>query len=560
MPKEHGAPLRLVIPQMYGYKGVKWLTEVHATNRAAARLLGAARLRHRRLGGPLQWPWLSARPAPAPCARFGAHRAGPALGERAGLRRRSPLTGLVLWLPVLATLVNDRPLVKAVHLWSAVLLGIAIVLIVVGGNRRALRRTARDVDRFDRYDRAWLRGAPRRALRGGEAPPAGRFNAGQKLNVVVVCAAWLLFGVSGTFLYLGERDHTFQLGGMLFLHDVLTLAMLPLVFGHIYMAVLNPNTAGGLRGHDPRLGRRATGRSATTPAGIRTPAPATSARARLPRRGDDARRRRGRRPCAGARDRARTAAPRGRGAGRRARGRALRLGRREARRRQRRRRARCWATRSPASCWTARCRPGRAWPSPTTSAAAPARAACPATRRRAWPSRRPACDPGGFAERLVASAAHVASTVLPLPDEVADADGALVEPLACVRARRRVAARRAAALVVGCGAMGLLFCRLLRAARPRRRGARSRRRAAAARAGGRRAAGRRGRRGRLLRGHASGRARRRAARCCGRAGRACSSPPRRSRARSTSTASTAPSSCCAGRGPPRPPRCARRSS
>ena len=33
MPKEHGAPLRLVIPQMYGYKGVKWLTEVRATNR-----------------------------------------------------------------------------------------------------------------------------------------------------------------------------------------------------------------------------------------------------------------------------------------------------------------------------------------------------------------------------------------------------------------------------------------------------------------------------------------------------------------------------------------------
>jgi DMSO/TMAO reductase YedYZ molybdopterin-dependent catalytic subunit len=26
--REHGAPLRLVIPQMYGYKGVKWLSEI----------------------------------------------------------------------------------------------------------------------------------------------------------------------------------------------------------------------------------------------------------------------------------------------------------------------------------------------------------------------------------------------------------------------------------------------------------------------------------------------------------------------------------------------------
>ena len=42
---------RLVIPQMYGYKGVKWLPRIHATDPAAARLLGAARLRPRRLGG-----------------------------------------------------------------------------------------------------------------------------------------------------------------------------------------------------------------------------------------------------------------------------------------------------------------------------------------------------------------------------------------------------------------------------------------------------------------------------------------------------------------------------
>jgi len=28
MPREHGAPLRLVIPQMYGYKGVKWVSEI----------------------------------------------------------------------------------------------------------------------------------------------------------------------------------------------------------------------------------------------------------------------------------------------------------------------------------------------------------------------------------------------------------------------------------------------------------------------------------------------------------------------------------------------------
>jgi formate dehydrogenase subunit gamma len=80
------------------------------------------------------------------------------------------------------------------------------------------------------------------------AARSGRFNAGQKLNAVAIVAAWILFAVSGSFLWLGERDHTFQLGGMLFLHDVLTLVTLPLVLGHVYMAALNPATAGSLEG------------------------------------------------------------------------------------------------------------------------------------------------------------------------------------------------------------------------------------------------------------------------------------------------------------------------
>ena len=34
--REHGAPLRLVVPQMYGYKGVKWLSEIRYDSTPAA--------------------------------------------------------------------------------------------------------------------------------------------------------------------------------------------------------------------------------------------------------------------------------------------------------------------------------------------------------------------------------------------------------------------------------------------------------------------------------------------------------------------------------------------
>jgi DMSO/TMAO reductase YedYZ molybdopterin-dependent catalytic subunit len=34
LPREHGAPLRLVIPRMYGYKGVKWLSRIDLVEQA----------------------------------------------------------------------------------------------------------------------------------------------------------------------------------------------------------------------------------------------------------------------------------------------------------------------------------------------------------------------------------------------------------------------------------------------------------------------------------------------------------------------------------------------
>jgi DMSO/TMAO reductase YedYZ molybdopterin-dependent catalytic subunit len=35
LPREHGAPLRLVIPEMYGYKNVKWLRQISFVPRTA---------------------------------------------------------------------------------------------------------------------------------------------------------------------------------------------------------------------------------------------------------------------------------------------------------------------------------------------------------------------------------------------------------------------------------------------------------------------------------------------------------------------------------------------
>ena len=148
-------------------------------------------------------------------------------------------TGLVLYVPLLSQQVARRPLVKELHLATAVAWAVALALVVGLGDRSALRRTIREIDRFDEDDRRWLR--DRRA-------PQGRLNAGQKLNAALTSSFALLFAVSGLLLWLGERDTRYRFGSTLVLHDALMYVSLLVLVGHLYLAVVNPRTRHALRG------------------------------------------------------------------------------------------------------------------------------------------------------------------------------------------------------------------------------------------------------------------------------------------------------------------------
>ncbi len=148
-------------------------------------------------------------------------------------------TGLVLYVPVFSTWINRRNTVKNVHLLTAIVWAVALVLLVVLGNRAALLRTWREIETIDADDRRWLRG--RRA-------PQGRFNAGQKVNALLTAAFALLFMLSGVLLWLGERDTRFRLDGTIVVHDALTYVSLVLLTGHLYLAVIHPQTRHALRG------------------------------------------------------------------------------------------------------------------------------------------------------------------------------------------------------------------------------------------------------------------------------------------------------------------------
>lgn len=148
-------------------------------------------------------------------------------------------SGLVLYVPTLSIWISRRNLVKNVHIWIAVAWAVALILIVAAGNRRALRETVREIETIDRDDRRWLR---------GRRTPQGRFNAGQKINAILTAGFAILFAVSGFFLWLGERDHTYRLDGAVAVHDALMYVSIVLVAGHLYLALIHPTTRHALRG------------------------------------------------------------------------------------------------------------------------------------------------------------------------------------------------------------------------------------------------------------------------------------------------------------------------
>ena len=130
------------------------------------------------------------------------------------------------------------------HLASAGVLVGGVTLIVVAGNGRALRRSARELGSLDAQDREWLQAIPARLREGAPEPPAARFNAGQKVNFVLVCILLCVLYVTGVNTIFAGTHHNLIFGA----HKLATIALCVLVAGHLYMALVNPATRPALRG------------------------------------------------------------------------------------------------------------------------------------------------------------------------------------------------------------------------------------------------------------------------------------------------------------------------
>jgi cytochrome b subunit of formate dehydrogenase len=124
-------------------------------------------------------------------------------------------SGLGLYLPSLAQAVGRRPILKDIHIYTAVAWAVALGVVVLVGDRRQLWRDVREVD--DLTD--------------------GRLNVKQKLNAIATAAFAILFAVSGFFLWYGERDTRYRLPQALLVHDWLMDVSLVLFLGHLFLVL-----------------------------------------------------------------------------------------------------------------------------------------------------------------------------------------------------------------------------------------------------------------------------------------------------------------------------------
>jgi formate dehydrogenase subunit gamma len=165
------------------------------------------------------------------------------------------ITGVFLYFPALGDLAARVHLAHLTVLNLHVLSGAFYIggplLFWLLGNRASLRRDLHALDVWDDDDLRFLATPAAILTEGDDRPPAGRFNAGQKVNTILLGAAAIGFGVTGLILWQASHLPAWAapfVQGSVNLHDILALATTALVAGHIYLAAIHPTTRPGLNG------------------------------------------------------------------------------------------------------------------------------------------------------------------------------------------------------------------------------------------------------------------------------------------------------------------------
>jgi formate dehydrogenase subunit gamma len=153
------------------------------------------------------------------------------------------ITGMVLFIPLLAPMAQGEAgqFIRLLHRICAVFFT-AVPIIYALFRPRRLLNTLRDL-RFSRYDIEWFKAAIPYYLLGQhrQMPPQGRFNTGEKLNVVVLVTGTVLFAITGFVMWFGKGLVPPELfRAMVIVHDLTMIVTVNMFIVHFYLAVAHP--------------------------------------------------------------------------------------------------------------------------------------------------------------------------------------------------------------------------------------------------------------------------------------------------------------------------------
>lgn len=137
---------------------------------------------------------------------------------------------------------DARDFLRTVHQVVSVLFVGGPLLIVLAGGAKIWRENIFVAINFRKDDFLWLIKTPFVGIaKNIVLPPQDKFNGGQKVWIYIVVTGALTLTVTGIFIWV---DSSAILA--LFIHTAVTLIMIPPLAGHMYMALINKETRGGI--------------------------------------------------------------------------------------------------------------------------------------------------------------------------------------------------------------------------------------------------------------------------------------------------------------------------
>ncbi len=194
-------------------------------------------------------PDVVARKAPAPAKT--AHRRVVRFTRveriahwvNAGLFLVVMATGAMFRFGIGQSLVSDRALARAVHVYAGLGILVAFGVAMAGRWGRSLRLDVRRLGRWSKDDTRWLR-----TLGSDTEVRLDKFNPGQKLNATFIAAAAVILAGTGSIMFWNKPFSTDLRTGADFVHGWFALGVGLSVFGHILMALSDRESLRGMIG------------------------------------------------------------------------------------------------------------------------------------------------------------------------------------------------------------------------------------------------------------------------------------------------------------------------